>query len=628
MDFSAKVSTAELADRWLALDKNPKTRKQIQDLVEQGDLKTLEGLLRKPLEFGTAGLRAKMEGGFSRMNCVTVILASQGLAEYVEKTVKNAHERGVVVGNDHRHNSADFGKLTAAVFLKRGFKVYYLEGISMTPLVPFTVKYKEAACGIMITASHNPKDDNGYKVYWDNGAQIIPPHDSGIAACIGKCKDIDTWDVELVNTHPNVINMKAELIDKYYEAMQSLVLDRKLNESTDLAYVYTAMHGVGAPFAARILKELGLKPYVEVAEQQAPNADFPTVVFPNPEEKGALDRAKEKADESGIGLVIANDPDADRFAAAEKQADGSWFVFSGDQLGILLASFALRLAKSHGIDPSKIAMVNSTVSSGMLGEMARIEGFHYRDTLTGFKWMSNELIKMRDENGLVPCFGYEEAIGYLMCPAVLDKDGVSALGCFVQLAAMLKEQGLTAKEYLDSLYIKYGYFASNNFYYICRDPQKIAKIFNKIRYGSDDAQDNSGRTNFHIASNGTTLRYPTQLGGSPVTYIRDLTDGFEVDNLCKLLSTDGGDSAQIVVSSDDKTYVPRFITSPDSQMITFKTAGNGRVTLRTSGTEPKIKCYLEMFGSGDNRDAVIENLNKLVECVDKELMEASKNGLA
>ncbi|OLY78369.1 putative phosphoribomutase [Smittium mucronatum] len=622
--MTSSLSINDLVEKWLSYDKDPVTREQITKLNASGDVDSLEKLLRKPIEFGTAGLRSKMEAGFSRMNCVTVIQASQGLAVYVKKMVPDALKRGVVIGYDHRHNSQTFARLTAAVFLKHGFSVYFLDGLSPTPLVPFSVKKLLASCGVMITASHNPKDDNGYKVYWENGAQIIPPVDGGIAESIKQNQEITVWDLEAYKTDSKIISIRDKLINEYLESAKYLILDRDLNQKVNINYVYTAMHGVGAYFCERILESLSLKPYIPVISQLQPDPDFPTVRFPNPEEKGALDLAKKAADENGSNIVLASDPDADRFAAAEKQEDGSWFVFSGDQLGILLAYYSLILSKSKNLDVSKLAMVNSTVSSKMLRSMAKVEGFRFEDTLTGFKWMSNELIALRDNEGLIPAFAYEEAIGFLLNPDILDKDGITALVSFVQLANFLDHKGMKVKEFLDTLYTKYGYFASDNYYYICNDVPKINKIFDKIRYGdsTSDISDQK-RSNFLMESSGRRLKYPLNLGGSPITYIRDLTIGFEMSDFDKVSAASS--NQEFVIKSGQ--YYPKFMVSPSSQMITFETANGGIITLRTSGTEPKIKYYCEISGDNNDRESVAKELKQLVLSVGDDFLEAKANGL-
>ncbi|KAJ1814144.1 hypothetical protein LPJ56_003138, partial [Coemansia sp. RSA 2599] len=600
---------------------DPKTRAQIEALVESKDEARLETLLRHPVEFGTAGLRARMEAGYSRLNQVTIITASQGLSAYVEREVKDARSRGVVVGHDHRHNSQVFALLTVRAFLDRGFKVYFYSGLSFTPQVPFAVKHLRAACGVMITASHNPKDDNGYKVYWENGAQIKPPLDVGIAKCIEEHSEPKNWDVSGIAQHPDVEEISSSMLDAYIEATKVHVQDIEQNRRSGLQYVYTPMHGVGAPFAKRIVEAFGLPAYVPVPEQLHPDPDFKTVSFPNPEEKGALEMAKATADSRGIGLVVANDPDADRFAAAEKQSDGSWLAFTGDQLGTIFAAAVLENTRRDGIPDAKVAMVNSTVSSRMLEAMARKEGFHYADTLTGFKWMANELASM-EQRGYHIGFGYEEAIGYMIGNPVLDKDGISALAVFLQLAAGLHARGKRVADYLEEQYSRYGYFVSSNLYFICPDPAKTNRIFSRIRFGNGDGgdgeQDSVERTEFARPHRNDVLRYPRTIGGFAVSYIRDLTIGFEMRDVDKHLGP---------LTVSESQFVPSFPVSAGSHMITFETSNGGRLTMRTSGTEPKLKYYLEVRNADNDRQAAARDLQLMVQAIADELVQAKKNDL-
>ncbi|KAJ1723597.1 hypothetical protein LPJ53_002082 [Coemansia erecta] len=620
MSDSAPVSIYKLTERWLAEDKDPKTRAQIQALVDAKDEAKLEALLRYPVEFGTAGLRARMEAGYSRLNQLTIITASQGLSAFVQREIPDACTRGVVVGHDHRHNSDTFARLTVRAFLDRGFKVYFYPGLSFTPQVPFAVKQLGAACGVMITASHNPKDDNGYKVYWENGAQIKPPLDLGISRCIEEHRVPKNWDAASIADDSNVEDISESMFDAYIEATQVLVQDADLNRNTRLRYVYTPMHGVGAPFAERLIEAFSLPKFIPVPEQLAPNPDFPTVSFPNPEERGALDMAKSLADKMDIGLVVANDPDADRFAAAEKQADGTWLSFTGDQLGTIFAAAVLENMRAKGVSVDKVAMANSTVSSRMLEVMAAKDGFRYTDTLTGFKWIANELLSMQNDQGCHIGFGYEEAIGYMVGSQVLDKDGVSALAVFLQLAAHLESQEKRVGDYLEEQYARYGYFVSSNLYFICPDPAKTNRIFSRIRFG-DDGRSNDGveRTDFVRTHANDVLRYPRTIGGFPVSYIRDLTVGFEMRDVDKLAT------ASLQVGEFD--HVPTFPVSKSSHMITFETRNGGRITMRTSGTEPKLKYYLEVRNSDNDRAAAAADLQRMVRAIAEELVQAQENGL-
>ncbi|KAJ2745848.1 hypothetical protein GGI20_001849 [Coemansia sp. BCRC 34301] len=615
---------ARLAERWLSEDKDPETRGQIERLLAASDEAAMEKLLRNRIEFGTAGLRARMEAGYSRLNRLTVISASQGLAAHVAQAVDGAQQRGVVVGHDHRHNSAAFARLTARAFLERGFHVYLYPGLGLTPEVPFAVKRLGASCGVMITASHNPKDDNGYKVYWENGAQICPPVDEAIAQSIGENQvpGPRSWDIDGIESDANVEDVTQQMMDAYFEAAAGgLAADCEANSCTQLRYVYTPMHGVGAPFAARMLAAFGLPPFVPVPAQMCPDPDFPSVAFPNPEEKGALDMAKGVADAQGIGLVLANDPDADRFAAAEKQPDGSWLAFTGDQLGTIFAAAVLAMARIAGIPDERVAMVNSTVSSRMLQVMAQAEGFRYADTLTGFKWMANELLILQRQGHFVG-FGYEEAIGYMIHDHVFDKDGVTALAVFVQLAAQLHAKGKTVADYLEEQYARYGFFVSANSYFVCADPAKTDLIFSRIRYGPHGDDDDSGvqRFEFVRAAHGDTLRYPRTIGGFPVSYIRDLTTGFEMCNVDSVSA-----DTPLNVALDECR--PTFPVSAGSHMVTFETRNGGRLTMRTSGTEPKLKYYLEVRNQDNDRLAAARDLETMVNAVANELVRATQNGL-
>ncbi|KAI9335284.1 phosphoglucomutase 1 [Obelidium mucronatum] len=615
-----------LVTKWLNLDKDEKTRAEIQNLVSANNTTELERRLRSYIKFGTAGLRAAMEAGFAGMNSLTVIQASQGLAEYIANNVPNAKERGFVVGHDHRHNSETFAQLTAAVFLEYGFRVYYYTTLVHTPMVPFAIKHLGLSGGVMITASHNPKQDNGYKVYWENSAQIIPPHDAGIAAQIkllnGTTK---TWDTTLINSHPNIRDQTESLKEAYFRtvAVDLISTPRSLLKASTLRYVYTPMHGVGYPFAKHITELFEMPELLSVPEQTSPDPEFRTVSFPNPEEKGALDLAIKLANSKGIGLVLANDPDADRFAVAEKKKDGSWHVFTGDQIGSLLGYALVLKVKNRSVEEkAKVAMVNSAVSSKMLRSICLKEGHHYAETLTGFKWMSNHVVDLMN-SGYDTFFAYEEAIGFMTHPCVLDKDGVTALASFVELAVLQHEKGATMCDLLEDLYLKYGFHASDNYYFICHDPKVVSSIFHRIRHGSADGEGDASveRVNFLRTSDGVILRYPLNIAGFPVIYIRDLTCGFELANIPEFLTKNGCGT----ISIPEGTCVPTLPVSSSSEMITFELANECVLTLRTSGTEPKIKYYIEK--KGIDRDVVRADLKAVVQAVGEELFEASKNNL-
>ncbi|PIL23725.1 hypothetical protein GSI_13475 [Ganoderma sinense ZZ0214-1] len=534
-----------------------------------------------------------MEAGWSRMNDLIIIQASQGLCAYVLKHVKDAHSRGVVVGHDHRYNSEKWAKLTAAVFIEQQVPVYFHHGLAHTPLVPFTVKQKQAAAGVMITASHNPKQDNGYKVYWENAVQIIGPHDKGISLSIRE------------NLEPRPLNLdslaSSPLLKKYdnlayLEYIASLSTSWSLNAQTALKFINTSMHGVSDAPMSKAFKSFGFAPYIPVSAQQQPDPDFPTVKFPNPEEKGALDLAMATATEQGANYILAQDPDSDRFAAAEKGPDGKWIQFTGDQLGTLFASATLDKYRATGKPQSKLAMVASTVSSKMIEAMAHAEGFKFAECLTGFKYIGNTALALVQEGYEVP-FGYEEAIGFMFGPDLRDKDGVAASVVFAEFVASLQRQGKTASSRLRELYEQYGFFQTSNSYFICTEPRTIDAIFARIR-NFDGAAPTTGPPH-----------YPRTLAGLEVTSVRDLTVGYD--------------------SANPPTYKPALPLS-SGHMIQFRAENKvdgTRITLttRTSGTEPKIKYYLE--GSGQHAAAVAALLPRVVKELSDVWMEVDKNGL-
>jgi phosphomannomutase len=397
----------------VAADPNAETRGAIQAMVDAKDLAGLEQALGARMAFGTSGLRASMGTGVCCMNELTIIQTTQGLCQYVENVFGEVGKaRGIAIGFDHRRmgslNSHIFAKLSASVFLSRGFKVYLCGGIVATPVVPFCIQEHGCAAGIMVTASHNPKQDNGYKVYWENGAQIIPPHDDGIADLIVKPENLAPWpgnvaayaapDAALAAARESglLIDPTEALSKTYFSAMRERLCfhhaDNLAARASGAAVsaaggaarvVYTAMHGVGHAWTSRSFDAFGLPPYVPVEEQLHPDPDFPTVPFPNPEEgKGALALAVARAKASGAGLILANDPDADRLGAAIEVDGGEWRMLTGDEIGLLLGHWMwtkYKLRKGASLDRGKVAMVGSTVSSKMLRAVAEKEGFRYEE---------------------------------------------------------------------------------------------------------------------------------------------------------------------------------------------------------------------------------------------------------
>ncbi|KAJ7043327.1 hypothetical protein C8F04DRAFT_944528 [Mycena alexandri] len=611
------ASLESLVKEWLDHDKNEATHSEIQQLWNDGKTAELEQRMRPRIEFGTAGLRGKMQAGWACMNDLIVIQASQGLCQYVLKNVENAASRGVVIGHDHRHNSERWAQLTAAVFVNSGFKAYLHRGLVHTPMVPFTVQALTASCGIMITASHNPKEDNGYKVYWENAVQIIGPHDKGISASIKENLAPKTWTIEQLHLSPLCLDRTQEMKDAYFSNLSSLNLSRSLNGESKIKFVNTSIHGVSDAFVSRAFESFGFPPFIPVKEQQQPDPEFPTVAFPNPEEKGALDLALRTADTQGANYVLSQDPDSDRFCAAEKRRDGQWTVFTGDQLGALFAAQILDQYKASGKPIEKLAMVASTVSSKMIEAMAEKEGFKFVECLTGFKFIGNTALNLVEQGFEVP-FGYEEAIGYMFGFRIRDKDGVAATVSFAELVTALVSQGKTVQSYLDGLYQRQANTLSpsssrafplthvvfthasqtSNSYFVCKNPSTIDKIFERLR-----------NYNVCLSESNTKPAYPREIAGMAITSVIDLTTGYD--------------------STNPPTYKPSLPLS-SGHMIQFRAVrkedGTKMVlTTRTSGTEPKIKYYIE--ANAKDAAAAQDALVKVVQELGTTWMEADKHQL-
>lgn len=447
----------------------------------------------------------------------------------------------------------------------------------------------------MVTASHNPKQDNGYKVYWENGAQIISPHDKGISQAIEENQEPwpQAWDDKLIDSSPLLHDPYAMVNKEYFKDIQKQCFYRNINKETNLKFVHTSVHGVGHKFVQLAFKAFDLSPPFAVPEQKDPDPDFPTVKYPNPEEgKGVLTLSFALAEKDGARIILANDPDADRLAVAEKQESGEWKVFSGNELGALLGWWIFTCWKNNSRDTRAIKdvyMLSSTVSSKILRAIALKEGFHFEETLTGFKWMGNRAKQLMDQ-GKAVLFAFEEAIGYMCCPAVLDKDGVSAAVITAEMASFLATRNLSLSQQLKAVYDEYGFHITKASYFICHDPEVIQQLFDNLR-------------NFDGKNT-----YPKSCGRFKVSGIRDLTTGY--------------DSSQ----PDQKAILP---TSKSSQMITFTFANGGVATMRTSGTEPKIKYYSELCAPPGNSDVeqLKKELDELVNALEKHFFQPEKNKL-
>lgn len=528
---------------WLSRDPEEKTREELQSLVDINDIEELNDRFSSRLQFGTAGLRGMVGAGPNRMNRLVIQETATGLGHYLIEHIIDAGQRGVVIGYDGRTDSLQFAHDTASVLTALGIKVFLTTKVAATPIVAYGIKKFNAAGAVVVTASHNPPEYNGFKVYWENGAQIIPPHDSGIAhqIDIAATKPIPWMSLSDAEAKGLLVWLDDEYYQSYRNTMNSNPLLSNHTNPSAISIAYTAMHGVGADMAETLLRDAGFSHVVSVAEQREPDGTFPTVNFPNPEEKGAMDMVIALADSVQAELACANDPDADRFALAARKNDGSYQMLTGDQVGILFGHYLLKHT-----EPSKQLVGNTIVSSTLLKKIAESKGAEYFQTLTGFKWLTNVAMQKQSEEKQF-LFAYEEALGYTIGSEVWDKDGLSALVAFAQLTAELSTQGKSVWDELESIYRTHGLYVNAQ--------RSIALAPNSPPIG-DQLRANPPK---QIA--GVTIRITEDLKVS----LRYLSDG----------STES-------------------IDLPMSDVLIYHLEDESRIIVRPSGTEPKLKCYYEM----------------------------------
>ena len=529
---------------WLRRDPDAETRRELEALVARNDSAEIERRFKSRLEFGTAGLRGVLGAGPNRMNRLVIRETTSGLGEYLQTHVRDARQRGVVVAHDARRLSREFAADTAAVLSAQGFRVYLYGREVPTPLGAFAVRALNAAAGVVVTASHNPPEYNGYKVYWEDGAQIVPPHDHGIAEAIEQASLAMIPFQELADGEASgrVIRLGEEMIAKYLQGVRALSTRKPgaLRKSYPIAY--TPLHGVGAQVAEAALGAAGFENVSTVTAQRQPDGSFPTVRFPNPEEPGAMDMVMALAKKMRAPLAMANDPDADRLAVAVQRPDGEYRRLTGDQIGVLLGAESIAQAPKNGI------LVSTIVSSRLLGVMAKAAGLEYAETLTGHKWIAHAGFAA-EARGQKMLFGYEEALGYTIGSLVRDKDGISALVAFAELGAACAEQGRSVYDRLTEIYRQHGFYLTGQ-KSIALDP------------------DREGPTKGELLRR----RPPTRIAGRDVETVTDINVGER--------RHEGGRVEKIDL--------------PPSDVLVYELKNGSRVIVRPSGTEPKLKCYYEV----------------------------------
>ena len=523
------------AQVWLGEGYDEETRAAVKAMLDNPDHTELIESFYRDLEFGTGGLRGIMGAGTNRMNIYTVGAATQGLANYLKKNFASLPLISVAVGHDCRNNSRRFAEISADIFSANGIKVYLFDALRPTPEVSFAIRELGCQAGINLTASHNPKEYNGYKAYWSDGAQVIAPHDTGIIEEVNKITNIA--DIKFKG-NPELIQIIGEEIDKkFLDRIKTLSLSPDvIAKHHDIPIVYTPIHGTGVRLIPASLKNFGFTNIIHVPEQDVVSGDFPTVVSPNPEEPAALDLAVKRAKETNAELVMASDPDADRIGIAVKNDKGEWILANGNQIVMLMLNYIMTTYQERGLLKGNEFIV-----------------IKMYDCYTGFKWIASVIRELEGKERYIG--GGEESYGFLAEDFVRDKDAVSAMSLMAEIAAWAKDRGMTMYQMIQDIYIKYGF-----------SKEKGVSVVRKGKQGAEEI----------VAMMKAFRENPLKtLGGSPVVMVKDY---------------------QSLTATDDKGNVTKLDMPCTSNVLQYFTAEGDKVSVRPSGTEPKIKFYMEVRG--------------------------------
>ena len=568
----------EKYNEWLNDDCfDDETKKELESI--RGNEEEIKDRFYKELEFGTAGLRGVIGAGTNRMNKYTVGRATQGLANFInEMKIENP---SVVISYDSRHMSKEFSEIAALVLNANGIKVNLFDNLRPVPELSFSVRYLNATAGIMITASHNPPEYNGYKVYWSDGAQIVPPIDKGIIDEVLSIEDFSL--IKTLNKNEAIesglLNYVGEEIDDaFINALKSSCLNPEIikKEAKNVKIVYTPLHGAGNLPVQRILKELGFENVYVVPEQEKPDGDFPTVSYPNPEDPKAFELALKLAKEVDADVVLATDPDADRLGVFSKMNNGEYVSYTGNMSALLICEYELSQKKEKGILPNNGAIITTVVSSELTKAIAENYGAKVFETLTGFKWIGEKIRKFEEENSYKYLFGFEESYGCLIAPHARDKDGISAVMALCEATAFYKNKGWSLWEQMIKIYEKYGYYREGQVSIVLKGADGADEIKNKMA---------------KMRSNP-----PTELAGLNVLEVRDYQE-------------------HVIKKADGEVYETDL---PTSNVLYYELSNNSWCCVRPSGTEPKIKFYMGVKGStmqdAENQLAVLsEAMKKFVD---------------
>ena len=545
------------------------TKKELESIKDNE--KEIEDRFYKELEFGTAGLRGVIGAGSNRMNKYTVGRATQGLANFILK--EGTQEKGVAISYDSRHMSKEFSEEAALCLNANGIKTYIFDELRPVPELSFTVRQLKCTAGIMITASHNPPEYNGYKVYWDDGAQIIPPKDKQIIDEVNKTEfsQIKKMNKEDAIKAGLYIEIGKEIDDKFVDTLKSLVLNPEVIKKVqdDIKIVYTPLHGAGNVPVQRVLKELGFTHVFVVPEQEKPDGDFPTVSYPNPEDKNAFKLALELAKKVDADVVLATDPDSDRLGVYSKDDNGEYIAYTGNMSALLIAEYELSQKKEKGMLPDNGAFITTIVSSDMAKAIAKAYGLKVFETLTGFKWIGEKIRQFEEQHTYSYQFGFEESYGCLISPHARDKDGISAVMALCEATAYYKSKGITLWQQMLNIYKKYGFYKEGQISIVLK--------------GADGAEQIKAKMEKMRANP------PKSLAGHKVIEVRDYKEHTIVKENGERSETD----------------------LPTSNVLYYDLTDNAWCCVRPSGTEPKIKFYMGVRGeSMEDADKRLEELTE------------------
>ncbi|WP_010420977.1 phospho-sugar mutase [Anaerophaga thermohalophila] len=563
------------AEQWLKGKYDEETKAKVKEMLESDDPSELIDAFYKDLEFGTGGLRGIMGTGSNRMNKYTVGSATQGLANYLKKEFAGLQEIKVVIGHDCRNNSRFFAETVADIFSANGIKAFLFDDLRPTPEISYAIRELKCQSGVILTASHNPKEYNGYKAYWEDGAQIIGPHDKNIINEVRKITNVEDIKFE---GNPDLIEIIGAAMDeKFIQQVASLSFNPDvIRRQKDMKIVFSPIHGTTVKILPQALKRIGFENIIHVPEQDVVSGDFPTVVSPNPEEPAAMEMAIARAEETGADLVVATDPDGDRLGVAFRNETGRFVLVNGNQTAILLTWYMLNQWKEKGLLTGKEYTVKTIVTSELIKTIADAAGVECYDTYTGFKWIAAIIRELEGRKKYI-CGG-EESYGFLPGDYVRDKDAVGAVVMMSEIAALAKDQGKSLFELLLDIYITYG-FSQEKMKYIVREgksgAEEIESIMKKFRETP-----------------------PTRLGGAKVSLVKDYLT-LKSRNLI---------TGEVTEITDKPTT---------SNVLQFFTEDGSKISVRPSGTEPKIKFYFEVKDELKKREDFNNVTEKALKKIDR-----------